>query len=181
MGLQITGINIDLTPALRHYVERKLSKLNRHFPNIIETKVDISKEKTKSPQQQFIVQSTVAGSGAQFHSEERGRDLFQAIDKLADTMIRQLEQYKGKLYERGRGSSFARGEFSAETEAVTPAPEVVKVKRFIMKSMTLAEAAEQMSLLGHNFFLFLNADTKELNLLYERKDGNYGLIEPELG
>jgi len=181
MGLQITGKNIELTTALRRYIERKLSRLNRHFPNIIDTKVEISEEKTKSPQQQFAVRVIVAGSGTQFYGDERGVDLFQAIDKVADVMVRQLEQHKGKLYERGRGVSPIRDEPVEEISTEKPAPEVVKVKRFTLKPMTLAEAADRMEALGHNFFLFQNADTKELNLLYRRKDGNYGLIEPELG
>ncbi|MBE9482690.1 MAG: sigma 54 modulation/S30EA ribosomal C-terminal domain-containing protein, partial [Chloroflexi bacterium] len=84
-------------------------------------------------------------------------------------------------YNKGRGSSFARGEFSEEVETVQPARNVVKVKRFIIKPMLVAEAVDQMELLGHDFFLFLNTDTEGLNLLYRRKDGNYGLIEPELG
>jgi len=180
MELQITGKNMELTPAVRRYIERKLDKLNRHLPNIIKSKVEISEEKTKSPQQQFVVRITVAGSGAQLHSEERGKDLFQAIDKVAAIMTRQLEHHKGKRYEKGRGSSFARGKFNQEVETVKPVPQVVKVKRFAMKPMTVTEAANKMELLGHNFFLFLNADTEELNLLYHRQDGNYGLIEPEL-
>ena len=181
MELQITGTNTELTPAVRRYIERKLGKLTRHLPNIIESQVELSEEKTKSPQQRFIVRVTVAGSGARFHSEERGKDLFTAIDKAAAIMTRQLEHYKGKLYEKGRGISFARGEFSEESERIKPTPKVVKVKRFAVKPMTVTEAADQMELLGHDFFLFFNADTEELNLLYRRKDGNYGLIEPELG
>jgi len=181
MELQITGKNIELTPAARRYIERKLGKLNRHLPNITESKVEISEEKTKSPQQHFIVRATVAGSGTRLHGEERGKDLFMAIDKVAAIMTRQMEHYKGKLYEKGRGSSFARGKFSQEVETVQPTREVVKVKRFVIKPMSVTEAAEQMELLGHDFFLFLNADTEEINLLYRRKDGNYGLIEPELG
>ena len=181
MELQITGKNMELTPAMRHYIERKLGKLNRHLPNIIESKVEVSAEKTKSPQQHFIVRVTVAGSGAQFHSEERGEDLFTAIDKVVAIMTRQLEHYKGKLYDKGRGSSLARSELIPETEATEPAEKVVKSKRFAVKPMSVAEAIDQMRLLGHDFFLFFNADTEELNLLYRRKDGNYGLIEPELG
>jgi len=181
MELQITGKNMELTPAARRYIERKLGKLNRHLPNIIKSKVEISEEKTKSRQQHFIVRVTVAGSGTQLHGEERGKDLFTAIDKIAAIMTRQLEHYKGKLYEKGRGSSFARGEFSEESELIQPAPEVVKVKRFVIKPMSVTEAANQMELSGHDFFLFFNADTEEINLLYRRKDGNYGLIEPELG
>ena len=180
MELKITGKNMELTPTARRYIEHKLGKLNRHLPNIIESKVEIFEEKTKSPQQHFVVRVTVSGSGTRLRGEEKGKDLFQAIDKVAATMTRQLERYKGKLYEKGRGNSFARSEFSEEVETVK-APAVVKVKRFAMKPMSVTEAAGQMELLGHSFFLFLNADTEELNLLYQRKDGNYGLIEPELG
>ena len=181
MELQITGTNVEITLAVRRYIERKLGKLGRHLPNIIESKVEVSEEKTKSPQQHFMVRVTVAGMGTHLHGEERGKDLFTAIDKVVAVMTRQLEHYKGKLYEKGRGNSFARGEFSEEVDMVQPTRQVVKVKRFAIKPMSVAEATDQMELLGHNFFLFLNADTEELNLLYQRKDGNYGLIEPELG
>lgn len=180
MKLQITGKNMDLSPAVRRYIERKLGKLSRHLPNIIESKVEVCEEKTKSPQQRFVVQVTLDSSGTLLHGEERGEDLFTAIDKVAAIMNRQIEHYKGKLYEKGRGSSFARSEFSEEVETQPPRM-VVKVKRFAVKPMSVAEATDQMELLGHDFFLFFNADTGELNLLYRRKDGNYGLIEPELG
>ena len=180
MELQITGINMELTPRERRHIETKLGKLNRHLPLIIESKVEISEEKTRSPQQQFLVRITVSGKGAVFHGEERGNDLFRAIDKVAATMIRQLEHYKGKLYEKGRGSSLTRSEFSESVPAAEPARKVVKTKRFAIKPMSVAEASEQMELLGHDFFLFFNADVEELNLLYRRKDGNYGLIESEI-
>ncbi|MFC2016841.1 ribosome hibernation-promoting factor, HPF/YfiA family [Chloroflexota bacterium] len=180
MELKVTGKNIDLSPAVRHYAERKLGKLDRHLPNITGSNVEIFEEKTKSPHQRFVVQVTVDSSGTLFHSEERGEDLFTAIDKVAATMNRQIEHYKGKLYNKGKGSSLVRGEFSEEVEMAQPLQEVVKVKRFAVKPMSVAEAIDQMELLGHDFFLFFNADTLELNLLYRRKDGNYGLIEPEL-
>ena len=181
MELQITGTNMELNPVVRRYIERKLGKLNRYLPSIIETTVEITEEKTKSPQQHYLVRTTVSGPKIRLHGEERGGDLFQAIDKTSAIMTRQLERYKGKLYEKGRGSSLARGEFAEEAEAAKPSPQIVKVKRFAMKPMTVTEAADQMELLGHSFFLFRNADTQELNLLYQRKDGNYGLIETELG
>jgi putative sigma-54 modulation protein len=180
MELQITGKNIDLSPAVRRYVERKLGKLSRHLPNIVGFKVEIFEEKTKSPQQRFVVQVTVDGSGTLLRGEERGDDLFTAIDKVAAVMNRQIEHYKGKQYDKGRGSSSVRGEFNEEIAVEQPLPKIVKVKRFAVKPMSVAEAVDQMELLGHDFFLFFNADTEELNLLYRRKDGNYGLIEPEL-
>ena len=181
MELRIIGKNIELLPTVRRYIERKLGKINRHLPNIIESKVEISEEKTKSHQQHFIVRVTVAGSGTLFYGEGKGEDLFTATDRVAEVITRQLEHYKGKRYEKGRNGSFARAEFSAEAEADTPTRKVVKVKRFAVKPMSLAEATDQMELLGHDFFLFFNADTEELDLIYRRKDGNYGLIETELG
>ena len=94
-------------------------------------------------------------------------------------MDRQIEHYKGKLYDKRRGSPLTKSELSGEAE--TAPPSVVKVKRFAVKPMSVEEAIDQMKLLGHDFFLFFNAENEELNLLYRRKDGNYGLIEPELG
>jgi putative sigma-54 modulation protein len=179
MDLQITGKHTQLTDAARRYIERKLDKLNRHLPRIIESKVEIVAEKTKSRQDHLLVRATVAGGGGIFHGEERGEDLFRAVDKLVNNLTRQIEDYKGKRFDKGRGESLARAEFSAEPEEIK-APRVVKVKRFNMKPMSVTEAAEQMELLSHSFFFFLNADTEELNLLYQRHDGNYGLIESEL-
>jgi len=181
MELQITGKNLELLPAVRRYIERKVGKLGRHLPNITESKVEISKEKTKSPQQRFVVQVTVDSSGTLLRGEERGEDLFTAIDRVTEVMERQIERYKGKLYEKGRGSSLARSGFSEEVAEEQPLGKVVKIKRFAVKPIPVDEAIGQMELLGHDFFLFFNDDSEKLNLLYRRKDGNYGLIEPELG
>lgn len=179
MELQISGKNIQLMPQVCSYAERKLGKLNRYLPNIIMSSVEISEEKTKSPQQRFVVQVTVDTGNTLLRGEERGDDLFTAIDKVAKVVSRRIKQYKEKLYEKGRGNSLARSELSEAVETL-PAPRVVKVKRFAVKPMSMSEAVEQMELLGHDFFLFLNSETEELNLLYRRQDGNYGLIEPEL-
>jgi putative sigma-54 modulation protein len=178
MELQITGKNIELTPALRQLIERKLGKLSRHLPNIVEQKVEIYEEKTKSPEQHFVVEVTLDSNGTLLRGVERGEDLLRAINKVAAVMDRQIERYKGKLYDKGRGSSLARGELNEG--AAQPPKKVVKVKRFVVKTVSVAEAIEQMEFLGHDFFLFFNAASEELNLLYRRRDGNYGLIEPEL-
>jgi putative sigma-54 modulation protein len=180
MELQITGQNMEVSLEVRRYVERKIGKLTRHFPNIIESIVEINQEKTRSPQQHFMVRASVNGNGISLHSEERGEDLFQAIDRITSVLDRQLERQKGKLYKKGRGNSLARGEFKIEPIQLFR-PEVVKVKRFTMKPMSVIEAAEQMEILGHSFFFFLNIETEGFSVLYRRQDGNYGLIEPELG
>ena len=181
MELQITGKNVEISSEVRQYIERKLGKLSRHLRNIMESKVEISEQKTKSPQQHFVVQATIESNGTLLRSQERGASLFVAIDKVAEVMARQIERYKGKLYEKGRGNSLARGGLSEEVvEEEETVGKVVKIKQFVVKPMSMDEAVEQMELLDHDFFLFFNADEEGLNLLYRRRDGDYGLIRPEL-
>lgn len=183
MELHIAGTNMELTPEVRRHVESKLGKIDRHLPTIIDVKVEVSEEKTKSPQQHFLVRVTVNGGvgGAVFHGEERGEDLFQAVNRVADIMVRQLEHHKGKLYDKGRGSSLTRGEFDGAARRTEPARKVVKTKRFTVTPMSVGEAIENMESLGHSFFLFLDPETSRMKLLYRRKDGNYGVIEPDIG
>jgi putative sigma-54 modulation protein len=180
MELQIAGTNMEITPATQRYVERKLSKLSKHLPDIIDIKVEISEEKTKSPQQHYLVRAMVNSGvgGAVFHGEERAEDMFKAIDKVAVIMTRQLERRKGKLYDKGRGNPRARGKYN-QPEVAEIGRRVVKTKRFVIEPMSSEEAIEQMERLGHSFFLFLDADADEVRLLYRRNDGNYGIIEPE--
>ncbi|GAI49160.1 unnamed protein product, partial [marine sediment metagenome] len=111
MELQIIGKDVQLAPEIRHYIERKLGKLGRHLPNITKSKVEVSEEKTKSPQRRFVVQVTIESSGTLLRGENKGENLLEAIDKVVATMDRQIEHYKGKLYDKRRGSSFARSEF----------------------------------------------------------------------
>ena len=178
MELTIKAKNMELTPTVRQLIESKLGKLGRHLPDIRDYKVEIAQEKTKNAKEHFVVQLTIDSHGTLLRSVERGEDLPAAIHKVAAVIDRQIERFKGKLYDKGRGRPTARGKF------VAPAPpvgKVVKVKRFNVKPMLPAEAIDQMELLGHDFFLFFNAESEELNLLYRRHDGDYGLIEPEMG
>ena len=180
MELQVTGKNMELSPEVRSYIGRKLGKLSHYLPHIVGAKVEVFEEKTKSPQQHFVVQVTVDSNGTLLRSEERGADILTATNKVASVISRRIEHYKGKLYDKRKGSSFARGGFRERAKPVQSPQKVVKLKRFAMKPMSVDEAIYQMELLGHDFFLFLNDETEELNLLYRRKDDNYGLIEPEL-
>jgi putative sigma-54 modulation protein len=180
MELQIAGTNLEITPETHRHIESKFGKLNKHLPDIIDIKVEVSEEKTKSPQQHYLVRATVnSGLGrSTFHGEERAEDLFQAIDKVAAVLTRQMEKQKGKLYHRGRGNTQVRGKFQ-EPGAATAGRKVVKTKHFIIEPMSLEEAIARMESLGHDFFLFVDDGTNEPRLLYRRNDGDYGLIEPE--
>ncbi len=189
MDMHITGKNIELIPAVRDYISRKMGKINKFLPNILSFDIVASEEKTRAPDQRFIVQVTIDSNGTLIRSEERGMDLYTATDKVFEVISRQIEHYKGKLpYKKGRGSPSIRtttteaiAAVSAEAEAESSdefVPKVVKTKRFDVKPMSLEEATDQMELLGHDFFLFYKPDNNRINLLYRRKDGNYGLIEP---
>jgi putative sigma-54 modulation protein len=184
MEMHITGKNIDLTPEVREYISRKLGKINRFLPNILSFDVVGSEEQTRAPDQRFIIQVTLDSNGTLIRGEERGRDFYTATDKVAEVMGRQIEHYKGKLpYSKKRATPSIRTNTAevisaVEEEAPDTRPTVVRTKKFDVKPMSLDEAVDQMELLGHDFFLFFNPDNNQINLLYRRTDGNYGLIEP---
>ena len=176
MDLIITGQNIEVLPTVKDYIGKKFGKLDRHFQNINNTKVELSEQQTKSQDQRYRVQVTMDAGGTLLRAEERAENLVVAIDKVVPVMDRQIEKYKGKLTRKGnKNGPSIKSKLDEE-----PSPGVVRTKRFAMKPMSVEDAITQMELLGHDFFLFYNSSTKEYNLLYLRKDGNYSLIEPEL-
>jgi putative sigma-54 modulation protein len=180
MELEIAGKNLDGWDSIQDYVKKKVEKLKRYLPRIDEAKVEIREEKTKSPKDRFIVQVTLNNNGTLLRAEERAESVAAAVDAVYEVLTRQIERYKGKLYKRERGVSPVRETADEVSGYEEEAAKVVRVKRFTAEVVSVAEAAEQMELLGHDFFLFINCDNNKMNLLYRRKDGDYGLIEPEL-
>jgi len=180
MNLQIIAKNVEASKAIQEQAKKKIGKLSRYLPTIAEGKIEISEEKTKLPEQRFTVQVTLDSKGTLIRAQERAEDIRTAIDKVMDALTKLIERYKGKLYDKGRGISLARQGATEEVEEVEAPKKVVKAKHFLIKPMLQDEAVNQMELLGHDFFLFISAETGELNLLYRRKDGDYGLIEPEM-
>ncbi len=181
MKLQIIAKNdVVVSETIQGYAEKKIGRLSRYLPSIGEGRVEISQEGAKLPEQRFTVQVTLDSKGTIIRAQEKAEDVRTAIDKVVDALTSRIERYKGKLYDKGRGISLARQESTEEMEIEAP-KKVVKSKRFLVKPMLEDEAINQMELLGHDFFLFINAETEKLNLLYRRENGNYGLIEPEMG
>ena len=192
MEMEIRGKKLQLCKAVENYVSKKMGKLTHLLPSIVETKVEISKEKAKSPTNRYVVQVTVKSDGVLIRAEEKQADVYAAIDAADDVIRKQIGRFKGKYYLRNRRAARQRKELgvavAAETEAEIQmeterkrVPDViVKAKRFPVKLMSVEEASVQMELLGHDFFIFLNADNNSFNVLYRRKDGAYGLIEPEV-
>jgi putative sigma-54 modulation protein len=184
MDIVIQGRNVDITPRLQSYVERKVERLDRYMPNIAEVRVDLAEEKSNRMGIRQIAQITVRNTrGTILRAEERTSDLFAAVDAVVDKMYRQIERYKGKR--RRRGEESQENISAYETAVELPEEEfqtghVIRRKRFSIVPMHEEEAIEQMELLGHDFFVFVNAATGGVNVIYRRKDGNYGLLEPEL-
>jgi putative sigma-54 modulation protein len=177
MQLIIQGKNMEVTDRLQEYIEKKVGKLDRYLPTITEARIELSVEGAKSAKDRQVAQLTVRSKGTFLRAEERTADMFASIDAIVDKMYSQIVRYKGKRYGRGRGP----GEMPPveEFEEEEP-PRIVRTKRFQVAPMDEEEAIEQMELLGHDFFIFFNVDANGLNVIYRRKDGNYGLLEPEL-
>lgn len=170
MQITIRGKNVAVTPALNDYVEEKVGRLSRYLENISEAVVALSVVKDK-----HIVEVTVFvnGSGIILRGEESNDDMYASIDLVVEKVERQIRKYKTRLSKK----SLVRPDVPA-LENEQPA-KLVKTKRFAIKPMDPEEAVMQMNLIGHDFFVFFNADTEEVNVVYKRKDGNFGLIEPE--
>jgi len=183
--LDIQARNMEVTDRINDYVEKKASKLDKFLPAIEETRVELSYEKSaRSAADRHIAQITVRGKNLLLRSEERADDIFAAFDSAVDKIQRQIDRYKGKRY-RGRGDGRSAAEVVPMPELEEEAEEeelVVRRKRFALVPMNEAEAIEQMQLLGHdNFFIFFDADANRIKVLYRRRNGTFGLIEPEVG
>lgn len=181
MELHISSHGVEVTDYLREYIEKKIGKLDRYLPAISEARVDLSTESTRSAGQLQVAQITLRANGKYIRGEERTHDIFASIDAVLDKLHRQIARYKGKREDRWKG----RGAYEPEPLPIEPemaeeeAGAIVRRKRFQMYPMDELEAIEQMELLGHSFFVFHNAETGEINVLYRRRDGDYGLIIPE--
>lgn len=180
MELHISSHGIQVTDYLRDYIEKKIGKLDRYLPDISEARVDLSTENTRSAGELQVAQVTLRANGKYIRAEERSHDIFASIDTVLDKLYRQIARYKGKRADRWKGRR-------------TPPPEplpieldleegeigtIVRRKQFQMFPMDEREAIEQMELLGHTFFVFHNVETGGINVVYRRKDGDYGLIIP---
>ncbi len=181
--VEIRTRNLQLSDRLENYVTRKAAKLERYLQPIDGLRVDLAYNETaRNAADRHVAQITVRSRRALLRAEERADDIFAAFDKALDKVQRQIERYKGRRYhnrERYRETAPTPVEEDVEPEETVA---VVRRKRFEVVPMTEAEAIEQMQLLGHdNFFIFYNADTNAINVLYRRRDGNYGIIEPLVG
>ena len=181
MNFIISGKNIDVTPGLKDAIEQKLGKLERYFTPETEIIVTLSVEKERQK-----IEVTIPVKGNIIRSEQTSDDMYVSVDLVEEVIERQLRKYKSKLVARsqghpsGSGNKFKKEFFESEDDtSVDDEIRIVRTKRFGIKPMYPEDACIQMDLLGHAFFVFCNAETDEVNVVYKRKDGSFGLIEPE--
>ncbi|HNS01998.1 MAG TPA: ribosome-associated translation inhibitor RaiA [Anaerolineae bacterium] len=191
MQLVIKGRNMEVNDRLREYVDKKIGKMTKFLPDVQEIRVELAEEKSRKASEREVVQVTMRSNGTLLRAEERNSDIYAAIDAVSDTLHGQINRFKGKKRRKMERAQVAAVE-ALETEYISSALEpvadeeglfegrIVRTKRFSMTPMNEEEAIDQMELLGHDFFIFYNAASDSVNVLYRRSDGNYGLLQPEL-
>ncbi len=175
MKIKITGRNIELTDGLKEAVEEKLSKLNKYFTEDTQANVTLSVEKERQK-----IEVTIPVKGNIIRSEQVSNDMYVSIDLVEEVIERQMKKYRNKIISRQQepGEFFA-DEFISKADEDEEEIQIIRSKKFGMKPMYPEDACVQMELLGHNFFVFRNAETDEVNVVYKRRGNTYGLIEPE--
>lgn len=178
MKLILSGKNIEIGETLRKQAEKKMKKVSRFFKPDTIANLTVSTENYR-----HIAEITIPVDGVVFRAEETTNDMFASVDNALEKIERQILKHKAKLEKRFKGGD-VRFDFDASSIS-TPAFEdeygrIIRHKRFVLKPMTEDEAIMQMDLIGHSFFVFLNIETNEVNVLYKRRDGNYGVIEPDI-
>jgi putative sigma-54 modulation protein len=179
MNYNIRGQHFQVTDALRDYVEKKLSRLDKYFETPVASDINVTLSVTKG---KHTVEVTIPLIGVMLRAEEKSEDMYASIDLVTDKLERQIRKHKTKVNRKFRQGSGVRSLFREEGSAVSVLEEedeleLVRTKRFNLKPMDVEEAILQMNMVGHNFFVFANIDSEEVNVVYKRSDGKYGLIE----
>lgn len=174
MKFIISGRNIEVTEGLRAAVEDKIGKLEKYFTSDTEVHVTMSVEKERQK-----IEVTIPVKGNIIRSEQVSNDMYVSIDLVEEIIERQLKKYKNKLVDKKQAAAFFRQDFIEKDYMDEEEIKIVRSKKFDIKPMYPEDACIQMELLGHNFFVFCNAETDEVNVVYKRKGNTYGLIEPE--
>ncbi|MBA4370657.1 MAG: ribosomal subunit interface protein [Coriobacteriaceae bacterium] len=183
MDITVKGRHIELSQALRDYAENKVGRVDKILENMIRgVEVELHAEKNPSIENNQVAEVTIHTKGHVIRAREAATDMFAAIDLVSEKLETQARKYKGKVVDRHNGNGRSRipsptpvDEFGA------PEPGIVKIKSVELKPMSAEEAILQMEMLGHDFFVFAPAESEGVNVLYRRRDGDYGLIEPRVG
>jgi putative sigma-54 modulation protein len=175
----VKGRNLEVTDSIRSYAEQKLGKLDKQLNDATEVELELAVEKNPSIAANQIAEATVWTKGPTLRAREATEDMRASIDQLTEKLVRQVRHYRDKRSYRGARNHVPVDEGAPALEDDQLSEQIVKTKQFTVNPMTPEEAVLQLELIGHDFFVFKNADTDAVNVLYRRRDGGYGLIEPQ--
>lgn len=187
MKVLVHGRNVEITDWVEEYVQKRVKRLERYLPNIVEVRADLTESATRAAEDRFTAQITIWESRQILRAEETTADIYASIDAAVDKISRQIQRFKGRMTkEKRRATSVAAMQADMAAAALVEGVEseeepghIIRRKSFSIRPMHEEEAVEQMELLGHDFFVFQNAETNSTNVIYKRKDGNYGLLQPQ--
>lgn len=191
MELTVHGRHLEVTDWIRQYIEKKVNRLERYLPQVQEMRAELTQSETRAAADRYTAQITLWVNGQILRAEESTSDIFASIDATVDKMAKQMQRFKGRRFQSRRRASAA-ANMEAEMNDLMPATQdeeaeepfdgaIIRRKQFVLEPMNEEEALEQMELLGHDFFVFFNPDVNAVNVIYRRRDGNYGLLQPAMG
>jgi putative sigma-54 modulation protein len=188
MEVHVKAHNFKPSPELLEYVQRRSTKLDRVNERVVEAKLELRHEQNRRDGERYVAQFTIATRGAILRAEDRATEARAAVDLVVDKMARQIKRMHDRKVHRGRRDALSLGQLAVsqldaieiEEPDTTEDGLIVRTKRFKIQPMDTAEAVEQLELLGHDFFVYYNPETSRMNVLYRRKDGGYGVIEPDI-
>jgi putative sigma-54 modulation protein len=180
MRLQVKGKNLEVSDSIRSYAEEKLRKLDPQLHELTQVDLELMVERNPSIAANQVAEATIWTKGPVLRAREASGDMRASIDQLTEKLLRQVKHYRERRssHRQARGNGIPPGGAPVTSEETEP--QVVKVKQFAVKPMSPEEAVLQLELLDHDFFVFVNAESGEVNVVYRRRDGGYGLIEPQL-
>lgn len=189
MDIKIHGRNVDISNDIQSYVDKKFNRLSRHLPQMLDATAEIKRTSSRAGDDRIAVQITLTVKGQVLRAQRRGSTVREAVDTAVDVMDRQIRRYKGRRYRSNQQRKSLRDlpdGLVPEPDEEAPSPDemedmpikVVRRKRFPMVSMTVDDAIAEMELLNHSFYLFRNMETGSYSVVYQREDGDYGLIDP---
>lgn len=188
MQLLVHGRNVEVTDWIREYVDKKVGKLERFLPEANDARIELTHNTTRAAGDRYTAQITVWTNGQILRAEESTSDILASVDATVDKMSRQIRRFKDRRYQgRRRASAAANAEADVAATMIEEAPDeeevghIIRRKEFALEPMDEEEAVAQMELLGHDFFVYYDMAAKAVNVLYRRRDGQYGLLQPRFG
>lgn len=188
MQLLVQGRNVEVTDPVREYVDKKVGKLERFLPQVLDARVELTHNATRAAEDRYTAQITMWNKGQILRAEESTSDIFASIDAAVDKLSRQVRRAKGRRAQiRRRAATVASVEADLAANAVEDIPDeeemghIIRRKEFALEPMDEEEALAQMEMLGHDFFVYYDVAAREVNVIYRRRDGQYGLLQPRFG